>query len=136
MDHITADRRSENMRRIRGKDTSPEMAVRRLVHGMGYRYRLHVEKLPGSPDLVFAGRRKIILVHGCFWHRHPKCRKATMPKTRIDFWQEKFEKNVFRDRRNISELKKAGWSVLVIWECELGDSVHLTSKVAEFLRNL
>ncbi len=133
MDRVTADRRSEIMRRIRSKDTSIEMTIRRLVHGMGYRYRLHAKDLPGSPDLVFRGRRKIILVHGCFWHRHRKCPLSTTPKTRIDFWKEKFEKNISRDRRNLRELKKLGWSVLVVWQCEIKDKDKLEKKIRLFI---
>lgn len=133
MDRVTADRRSEIMRRIRSKDTSIEMTIRRLVHGMGYRYRLHAKDLPGSPDLVFRGRRKIILVHGCFWHRHRKCPLSTTPKTRIDFWKEKFEKNISRDRRNLRELKKLGWSVLVVWQCEIKDKDKLEKKIQLFI---
>lgn len=133
MDRVTADRRSEIMRRIRSKDTSIEMTIRRLVHGMGYRYRLHAKDLPGSPDLVFRGRRKIILVHGCFWHRHRKCPLSTTPKTRIDFWKEKFEKNISRDRRNLRELRKLGWSVLVVWQCEIKDKDKLEKKIRLFI---
>lgn len=133
MDRVTADRRSEIMRRIRSKDTSIEMTIRRLVHGMGYRYRLHAKDLPGSPDLVFRGRRKIILVHGCFWHRHRKCPLSSTPKTRVDFWKEKFEKNMVRDRRNLRELKKLGWSILVVWQCEIKDKDKLEKKIRLFI---
>lgn len=133
MDRVTADRRSEIMRRIRSKDTSIEMTIRRLVHGMGYRYRLHAKDLPGSPDLVFRGRRKIILVHGCFWHRHRKCPLSSTPKTRVDFWKEKFEKNMVRDRRNLRELKKLGWSILVVWQCEIKDKDKLEKMIRLFL---
>ena len=133
MNRVTADRRSEIMRRIRSKDTSIEMTIRRLVHGMGYRYRLHAKDLPGSPDLVFRGRRKIILVHGCFWHRHRKCPLSSTPKTRVDFWKEKFEKNMVRDRRNLRELKKLGWSILVVWQCEIKDKDKLEKMIRLFL---
>jgi DNA mismatch endonuclease (patch repair protein) len=117
---------------IHGKNTALEMTVRRMIHGMGYRYRLHAKDLPGSPDLVFRGRRKIVLVHGCFWHRHRKCPLSTIPKTRVDFWEEKFEKNISRDRRNLRELKKLGWSVLVIWQCEIKDKDKLGKKIRRF----
>ena len=106
------------MSRIRGKDTKPEMAVRRLVHGMGFRYRLHRRDLPGSPDLVLPRHRKVILVHGCFWHRHPECTKASTPKTRAEFWESKFDTNVARDIRVVKELELLGWRVVTIWECE------------------
>lgn len=135
MDRITADQRSDIMRRIKSRDTSPEMTVRRLVHGMGYRYRLHVKELPGSPDLVFPGRRKVIFVHGCFWHRHPKCRFSTTPKTRVAYWQEKFEKNIARDKRNLKELKKNRWKFLVIWQCEIKDKNSLKKRIACFLED-
>jgi len=119
MDVVGKDQRSRLMSRIRGKDTTPEMIVRRLVHSLGYRYRLHVRQLPGCPDLVFASRRKAILVHGCFWHRH-KCRKGrSMPGTRVRFWSEKLSRNQSRDRLVRSRLRRLGWRVLVVWECQL-----------------
>lgn len=122
------------MSRIRGKDTKPEMRVRRLVHGMGYRYRLHAKELPGCPDLVFRPRRKAIFVHGCFWHRHPGCSANRIPKTRPDYWRAKLDRNVERDRQNEAALKADGWSVLVIWECETkGDSDHLARRIRAFL---
>lgn len=121
------------MSRIGGKDTGPEMVVRRMVHSMGYRYRLHQSKLPGRPDLVFAGRRAVIFVHGCFWHRHAGCELARMPKSRLEFWGPKLEANAARDARKIDELRAAGWRVLVVWECELVDAAKLRSRLAEFL---
>jgi DNA mismatch endonuclease Vsr len=111
--------RSRNMRAIRGKNTKPEMAVRRLLHAKGYRYRLHRRDLPGKPDLVFPARRKIIEVRGCFWHRHPGCRCASVPATRKEYWQTQFATNVARDERNLTALRAAGWLVHVIWECEV-----------------
>ena len=107
------------MAAIAGKNTRPEMVVRRLAHRMGYRFRIHVSQLPGRPDLVFPGRRKVIELRGCFWHRHPGCVDAAVPKTRLEFWQEKFEGTVARDARNVVTLKAAGWDVLVVWECEV-----------------
>ena len=122
------------MSRIRGKDTKPEMRVRRLVHGMGYRYRLHAKELPGRPDLVFGPRRKAIFVHGCFWHRHPGCSDNQIPKTRSDYWRHKLDRNVERDRRTEAALRAAGWSVLVIWECETnGDTDGLARRIRTFL---
>src|SRR4051812_5907882 len=100
------------MSKVRSGDTKPEMVVRRLLHGEGYRYRLHDRRLPGSPDIVFASRRKAIFVHGCFWHRHPGCRRATTPKTRTSFWEAKFAANVARDQRQLQSLDKLGWNVL------------------------
>jgi DNA mismatch endonuclease, patch repair protein len=127
--------RSERMSRIRGRDTRPEMTVRRLLHSLGYRYRLHRRDLPGRPDMVFRGRRKAIFVHGCFWHRHPdpNCRLARLPKSRLEFWIPKLEANHLRDLRNQDALKAAGWSILVVWECELGDKEQLVNKLVRFL---
>ena len=133
VDSVDPTRRSEIMGRVRNKDTKPEMIVRRITHGLGYRYRLHYGKLPGRPDLVFPSRRKVIFVHGCFWHRHKGCRRATIPKTRTDSWIEKFEKNVARDRRVLSQLKKQGWKVLVIWECQTFKADRLEKRVRSFL---
>jgi len=123
------------MAAVHSKDTKPEMAVRRIVHGLGYRYRLHVANLPGKPDLVFPGRRKVIFVHGCFWHRHRDCRYATLPKTRIDFWESKFAANVARDRKTGRELKELGWSVLTVWQCRLKDYPKLVKRLDDFLAN-
>ena len=117
VDTRTPEQRSALMRRIRGKDTKPEMIVRRLVYGMGFRYRLHDPKLPGRPDLAFPGLKKIVFVHGCFWHGH-RCRYGKLPKSRIDFWAAKIEANRRRDRSNHALLKKQGWAVLVIWQCK------------------
>ncbi len=125
--------RSALMSRVKAKDTKPELRVRRLAHGLGYRYRLHRRDLPGSPDLVFSGRRKVLFVHGCFWHRHQGCRKTTMPKTRAKFWQRKFDDNVRRDERVIAALRDLGWDVLVVWECETSDEDLLRRTLLEFL---
>ena len=124
--------RSENMRRIRGKDTAPEMVVRRLVYSLGYRYRLHRYDLPGRPDLVFVDRRKVILIHGCFWHQHG-CKVSHIPKSNSSYWKPKLERNHARDARNLRALRKAGWRVLVIWECRLKDSQKLSQIVNAFL---
>jgi DNA mismatch endonuclease (patch repair protein) len=110
--------RSALMARVRGRDTRPELAVRRAAHAMGFRYRLHRRELPGSPDLVFKRLRTVIFVHGCFWHRHPGCSRTTTPKTRREFWQAKFAANVERDRLAVGALEAAGWRVVVIWECQ------------------
>lgn len=126
-DIVDRQRRSEIMARIGPRDTAPEMAVRRMAHGMGFRFRLHRRDLPGCPDLVFSGRRLAIFVHGCFWHRHSGCANATMPKTRPDFWERKLGGNVARDRRNCEELARLGWRTLVIWECEAEDPARLQS---------
>lgn len=135
MDRITPEARTRNMTAIRSKDMKPEMAVRRLVYGMGYRYRLHRKKLPGKPDLVFPGRRSVIFVHGCFWHQHgnESCRIARMPKSNTEYWIPKLERNVERDRDNLVTLRENGWKVLVIWECEMDDIEALERRVREFL---
>lgn len=119
MDVVSPQIRSAMMARIRGKDTRPEMMVRRTVHRLGYRFRLHRRDLPGCPDLVFSGRRKVILVHGCFWHQHPGCRKATIPQSNRAFWEAKLAANIVRDEQNRMRLHEAGWKTLVIWECEV-----------------
>ncbi len=121
------------MSRIRAKDTRPEMRVRRLLHGLGYRYRLHAPDLPGRPDLVFRPQRKAIFVHGCFWHRHQGCLRSQVPKTRRDFWLAKLDGNVRRDRRNQAALRDQGWGVLVVWECETKDLDQVAGRVREFL---
>jgi DNA mismatch endonuclease (patch repair protein) len=121
------------MRRIRSKDTSPEMTVRRLVHQMGYRYRLHVRILPGCPDMVFPRLRKIIQVFGCYWHPHGSCRRSHRPKSRLDYWIPKLEGNRERDKENARRLRRQGWRVLVIRECQLSDQTALAGKLARFL---
>lgn len=120
---------------IKGRDTKPEMVVRRMLHAMGYRYRLHAKELPGKPDIVFRPRRKAIFVHGCFWHRHPdpSCRLARFPKSRADFWKSKFEANRLRDREDSRKLFEMGWDVLVVWECELRDAEQLGNKLKRFI---
>lgn len=133
MDSVTPARRSEIMGRVRSRHTKPEMTVRRLVHAMGYRYRLHVNDLPGKPDLVFRVRKKVIFVHGCFWHRHVGCALARFPKTRKEFWVTKLEANRRRDIKNESALLDAGWGVLKVWECELSDIAGLKSRIRRFL---
>lgn len=133
MDRLSPERRSENMRRIRCKDTSPEMTVRRLVHGMGYRYRLHVQTLPGRPDLVFPRLRRIIQVHGCFWHQHRSCPQAHIPKTRVGYWRPKLTKNKRRDRKHEAKLRQTGWGVLTIWECEVKEPIRVAKRISTFL---
>ncbi len=135
MDTLTPEERSERMSRVRSKDTNPELRVRRLVHSMGFRYRLYAKDLPGRPDLVFRSRRKAIFVHGCFWHRHRGCAKTRLPKSRgrLPFWREKFAANVRRDRRNQRDLRETGWDVLVIWECETETPELLRRRVEAFL---
>jgi DNA mismatch endonuclease (patch repair protein) len=118
---------------IRGTDSAPEMKLRRIVHRMGYRYRLHIKALPGQPDLVFPSRRSVIFMHGCFWHRHPGCTLARLPKSRLDFWRTKLEGNRQRDLRNRRLLSDLGWRVLVIWECEMADATRVARIARDFL---
>ena len=132
MDRLTPEQRSENMSRIRVKDTKPEMAVRRLAHAMSYRFRLHRRDLPGSPDMVFPRRRKVIFVHGCFWHGHD-CRIAHVSRTRPAYWSAKIERNRARDASNLESLRVLDWDALVIWECETRDPNTLHGKIKGFL---
>lgn len=133
VDTVDKDTRSRIMARVRGKDTRPEMVVRRLVFGSGYRYRLHDRSLPGRPDLVFPGRRKVIFVHGCFWHGHDCPRGSRLPKANADYWRMKVERNRERDAANAAKLEAEGWSVLVIWECQLGNDEQTISHLRRFL---
>ena len=132
MDTLTTQERSARMSLIRGKDTGPELALRRLVHGLGYRYRKHPRNLPGRPDVTFTRLRKVIFVHGCFWHRHP-CALGRLPKSRLDFWKPKLEANKERDARVLRDLGAAGWTPMVVWECELRDAAALSDRIKEFL---
>jgi DNA mismatch endonuclease (patch repair protein) len=132
MDHLDAPGRSANMAKVRGKDTGPEMVVRRLAHSLGMRFRLHRKDLPGRPDLIFPRRRLAVFVHGCFWHRHEGCKRATMPATRADFWADKFAKTVERDARQIAHLEQDGWRVMVVWECELKEAETLKGRLRNF----
>lgn len=122
-DFLTPAERSDRMSRIRGKDTQPELALRKVLHRLGLRYRLHGAGLPGKPDLVFPRYRTVVFVHGCFWHRHDGCNIATTPKSNTPFWLEKFKKNVTRDARVATQLEALGWRVFIVWECELGSAI-------------
>lgn len=133
MKTLDAQRHSERMSRVRSRDTTPEVAVRRCAHRLGYRFRLHVKNLPGKPDLVFASRRRAIFVNGCFWHRHVGCRRASMPVSNVPFWEKRFAVNVARDQRVQAELEAGGWSVLVIWECQSRSNDQLTAILQNFL---
>lgn len=121
------------MSRIRSRDTTPEMKVRSYLHRNGFRFRLHRKDLPGSPDIVMPKFKTVIFVHGCFWHRHPRCKFAYNPKTRIEFWEKKFIANIERDKRSASELKKYGWDVITIWECETGIEAMMEKKLMQKL---
>lgn len=118
MDSLSPEHRSWNMSRIKGKNTRPEVMVRSILHRMGLRFRLHRKDLPGQPDIVLPKHRTVVFVHGCFWHRHRGCRFTTTPTTRGEFWQKKFDGNVERDRRKARQLRKKGWRVVTVWECE------------------
>lgn len=135
MDTLTPQQRSFRMSKVRSTDTGPEKVVRRVACGLGYRYRLHVRGLPGSPDLVFHRFRRVIFVHGCFWHRHrsKRCSLARLPKSRVGFWMTKLEANRLRDARNARSLRRAGWSVLTLWECELRDVAKVERKIQRFM---
>lgn len=134
-DKLTKARRSANMARIKSKDTKPELKVRRAAHALGYRFRLHRSDLPGKPDLVFARRRKVIFVHGCFWHQHadPSCLDGRKPRSNSSYWDTKLESNLNRDRTANLELQRLGWDVLTVWECELKDDLSLAKRLTEFL---
>ena len=132
-DFLDKATRSRHMARIRQSGTAPELVVRKLAHRMGYRFRLGRRDLPGSPDLVFPARRAVLFVHGCFWHHHEGCRKATTPASNVEFWATKFEANKLRDLAAIEALAVAGWRSLVIWECEVRDGVGVTRRLEEFL---
>jgi DNA mismatch endonuclease (patch repair protein) len=132
-DNLTAQQRSRNMSRVKGRDTKPELLVRSVVHRLGYRFRLHGKELPGRPDLVLPRHRKVIFVHGCFWHGHAGCRRAARPSTNREFWDRKIEGNVARDAANMRALRRAGWKVLVVWQCALKDRARLEKRLRGFL---
>jgi DNA mismatch endonuclease, patch repair protein len=134
-DSLSPARRSANMAAIKSKDTTPELAVRRIVCALGYRYHLNRRDLPGKPDLVFGPRRKVIFVHGCFWHMHPKanCLDARAPKSNTHYWSPKLARNVARDGQNARTLRALGWRVLVVWDCETKDERRITARIAKFL---
>lgn len=125
MDSLTKEKRSWNMSRIRSNDTTPELAVRSFLFRHGFRFRLHVKSLPGHPDIVLPKYKTVIEVRGCFWHRHPGCRQATMPSSNVEFWQKKFKRNVDRDKETEKQLNELGWNLIVIWECELKEDGFL-----------
>lgn len=132
-DHVSVSKRAEMMAAVRSKDTSPEIALRTLLHAQGYRYLLHDRRLLGRPDVVFPARKKAIFVNGCFWHRHADCRYSTTPKSKVGFWEAKFRATVARDARNIASLEQMGWSVAVVWQCELKQPEQILARLTEFL---
>lgn len=133
LDPLSKAQRSERMSRIKSKNTKPEMVIRRYLYHSGFRYRLHVKELPGKPDLVFKGRKKVIFIHGCFWHQHG-CKYYRMPHTKIEYWIPKLQRNVERDKNEIESLEKSGWNVLIIWECEIKhDLEKIKGKIYSYL---
>jgi DNA mismatch endonuclease (patch repair protein) len=132
LDRVTKEKRSEIMSKVRGKNTSPELVVRKLVFSLGYRYRLHGKHLPGTPDLVFPGRKKVIFVHGCFWHYH-NCKIGHPPKSRLEYWLPKLEANKKRDSQKSQELINQGWKILVVWQCEIKNIPELEQTIVKFL---
>jgi DNA mismatch endonuclease, patch repair protein len=135
-DTLTKAERSRNMAKIRGKDTGPERQVRSLLHRAGYRFRLHVKALPGKPDIVLPKHGAVVFVHGCFWHRHKGCKGATVPKSHQKFWAEKFARNVANDRRHIGRLRRLGWRVLVVWECQLRHPDRVQARLRRILKTI
>ncbi|MFZ0296829.1 MAG: DNA mismatch endonuclease Vsr [Candidatus Sulfotelmatobacter sp.] len=133
MDELSPERRSANMARIRSQNTNPELTLRKLIHCLGYRFRLHRSDLPGRPDLVFPSRKKVIFVHGCFWHQHTECREGRVPGSRLEYWGPKLRRNRERDALAQSSLKKQGWRYLVVWECELRDTAAVLKRAKRFL---
>ncbi len=130
---MTSMERSRTMRAVKSNDTAAELAVRRVAHNLGYRYRLHRRDLPGKPDMVFPGRRKVIFVHGCFWHQHQGCDRSRMPQSNQGYWRPKLQRNVERDARVQAELADMGWEVLIVWECEVKNTELLKERLSDFL---
>ncbi len=135
-DTMTPEARSERMSRVRNKNTKPEKVVRSVLHGMGHRFRLHLAQLPGKPDIVLPRHRKVIFIHGCFWHRHGVCRALSVPGNNSDKWAAKFADNVRRDAEKLAAVRAAGWDVLVVWECELRDRAKLEQTLRAFMAKL
>ena len=136
MDTLSKEKRSWNMSRIKAKDTGPELVVRSILHQLGYRFRLHRKDLPGKPDIVLPKYKTVIFVHGCFWHRHSGCKYAYSPKSRVQFWERKFERNVCVHENAVHKLNQLGWRVLVIWECELKNLVLVEKRLSIFLQEI
>lgn len=133
MDNHTPEQRKRNMSAVKGKNTKPEIAVRKLLHAKGFRFRLHCKDLPGKPDIVLPKYKTVIFVNGCFWHRHENCKYASMPSSNVDFWNAKFQENVTRDVIKARQLQEKGWRVIVIWTCEIKNEQALTEKLISAL---
>jgi DNA mismatch endonuclease (patch repair protein) len=136
MDPLSKEKRSWNMSRIRSEDTAPEMRVRSALHRAGFRFRLHSSKLPGKPDIILPKYKTVIFVNGCFWHRHPDCKRATMPSSNVNYWQKKFQRTVERDKEEVRQLENADWTVYVIWECEAKKKEVLESLLKKIRSNI
>ena len=134
VDNLTTEQRKRNMTAIKSRHTKPEIIVRSIVHRLGFRFRLHDAKLPGKPDIVLPRHKKIILVHGCFWHMHNCKRGNVTPKTNVDYWQNKRFRNVARDKENLETYKAESWQTFTIWECEMKDKIKLENKIKAFLK--
>lgn len=135
VDILTKEKRSWNMSRIKSKNTRPEIRVRKILHSLGYRFRLHSNILPGKPDIILKKYKTVIFVHGCFWHRHKNCKYAYIPKSRIDFWEKKFEANKKRDQEVARKIQETGWKRLVIWECETKEEGNIERAIKDFFDN-
>jgi len=135
MDVFTREKRSEIMSRVSGRNTKPELAVRSSLHNMGYRFRLHRKDLPGKPDITLPKHKKVIFVHGCFWHGHAGCPRSKRPTTNQEFWREKLDKNIERDKATVNALKQLGWEIITIWTCEVNDTSNLKIKLLSFLKS-
>ncbi|TES93858.1 MAG: DNA mismatch endonuclease Vsr [Desulfobacteraceae bacterium] len=134
MDVFSKEKRSRIMAKVKGKDTKPERVVRSLLHSMGYRFRLHRRDLPGNPDIVLPKHKKVLFVHGCFWHGHKGCPRSKRPTTNVDFWNAKLDKTIERDKRKLEELISLGWDTLVIWQCEIKNELKMQDILKNFLR--
>lgn len=135
-DVFSEEQRSYVMSRVGSKNTKPELLVRSFLHRVGFRFRIHGRKLPGNPDLVLPKHHTVVFVHGCFWHRHKDCRRATMPASRVEFWKDKFDKNVARDRKNLALLKETGWRAIVLWECEIANVKGREERLAKLAEEI
>ena len=135
MDVFTREKRSQIMSRVSGKNTKPEIAVRSLIHNMGYRFRLYRKDLPGKPDITLPKYKKVIFVHGCFWHGHTNCSRSKRPTTNKEFWRNKLDKNIKRDKASVKALKQSGWEVLIVWTCEVNNTNKLKIKLLSFLES-
>jgi DNA mismatch endonuclease (patch repair protein) len=133
-DVFTKSERSRIMAQVHSKDTTPELIVRSTIHRLGYRFSLSAKKLPGKPDIVLSRFHKLIFVHGCFWHQHKNCKASKKPSSNSEYWNNKLDRNILRDRKNTASLKKSGWDVLIIWECQIRNTISLSNKLANFMK--